>query len=486
MRLPVFTYLCFFMLSLQNISIYNGSIPLLEDCSINLDGHSGKKIAIVGKNGCGKSTMLKLLTGENQPDKGTVLHTNEVIGYLPQEITFPKEYSLVGEYLESLLAEPWMQYQIDIGLQQLGLPAEFLLQELGHLSGGEKVKTALAGLLLEEPTILLFDEPTNNLDMPGISWLENFIKEFPGTVVFVSHDRELINHVSQYVWEIDHEDCCLRVYGGNYEFFQVERQRRREKQLQQYEAQYKEIVALEDWLKANEFHPKYRFSDRVLSQKQALENLRKNLVKKPLAEPKISPQLASKVEKGLVAKVVVEKKTLPERDILKKVTIAIHHHEKVLVRGANGAGKTTLLNILAGIDVDFAGSRQVRPELRIGYLKQFPNLDKQKTVLENFLHATYTSESEARAILAKYLFSTEYMISKLCNVSQGELRRLDLAIILTNKPDLLLLDEPTNHLDIFSREALENFITQENIPMVLVSHDRYFTEKLQISTTLEL
>ncbi len=474
------------MISLQNISLYNGSNPLLHQCSIVLDGEAGKKIALVGKNGCGKSSLLKILLGEIKPDKGTVHASHEVIGYLPQTIDFPDNHTLVGEYLESLLPEPWLTYKLDIALEKVGLSQGFLIKELLHLSGGEKVKVALVGLLLEEPTLLLFDEPTNNLDAEGISFVENFIKKFPGTVLFISHDRELINNASETIWELDHETAALRIYGSSYDDFLAVRNKRREHQLQQHEAQYKQIVALENWLKANEFHPKYRFSDLVLSQKQALENLRKNLIPKPSADPRIRPARGAMVDKGLLAKVAITQKQLPERSILQNISVDVHHGEKLLICGPNGTGKTTLLNILAGHDIEFQGTRISRPDLRIGYLKQSSTLVRDKTVLDNFLYHTYTNETEARATLAKYLFPTEFMNSKLSSLSMGEIRRLDLAIILTNKPQLLLLDEPTNHLDIFSREELECFIVQEAIPMVIVSHDRYFIEKISISRQIHL
>ncbi len=448
---------------------------------MNLDGRSGKKIAIIGKNGCGKSTFLKVLLGEVAPDRGQVIAVNETIGYLPQEIAFPPEFTLVGEYLESQLAEAWEQYKIDIALQQLQIAPEFMIKELQHLSGGERVKVRLVDLLLQEPTMLLFDEPTNNLDSETVLWLQKFMQEFMGTIVFVSHDRAFINAVSSTIWEFDHETHSIRAYGGDFDFFWTERQRRIEQQRQQHEAQFKEIVALEKWLTANEFHPKYRFSDRVLSKKQALENLQKNLVPKPQAEPKIRLISPASAVEGLLMKVSISRKPLPEKDILRNVQLSIHNDDRILITGANGVGKTTLLNILAGEERDFEGMLESKPNLRLGYLKQFSHYAKEVTVLETFLRETYTTETEARSVLANYLFTTEFMSSKLQSLSQGELRRLHLAIILTNQPDILFLDEPTNHLDIFSKATLEHFIAQLQIPLVIVSHDRYFIEKIAMT-----
>ncbi|MCK5320932.1 ABC-F family ATP-binding cassette domain-containing protein, partial [Candidatus Parcubacteria bacterium] len=221
------------MLITNNLSVKFNSKELFKNINISLDSSSRKKVALVGKNGCGKSTLLKVLNREINPSSGSLDIANEDVAYLPQDINFP-DYNLVGEFLEIKLNEPWMDYKIDIVMSSVGLDEEYLLKNIENLSGGEKVKVALAGLLMDEPTILLLDEPTNNLDSEGVKWLENFILSFNGSIIVVSHDRYLINKIINEIWEIDPNTLDIIIYGGNYDKFLEEKNRIYKKRILEY------------------------------------------------------------------------------------------------------------------------------------------------------------------------------------------------------------------------------------------------------------
>jgi ATP-binding cassette, subfamily F, member 3 len=474
----------------KNLTFETVEGPLFTDVNISLDSASRKKIAVVGKNGCGKSTLLKLLKGDIEPTAGSVTRANEIIAYLPQDISFPDEEKLVGEFLESKLEEEWMTYQIDIALDTVSLPPEILLQQIKTLSGGQRVRIALAELLLQEPTILFLDEPTNHLDTASIEWVISFAKEFSGTVAFVSHDRKFINEVADKIWEITAERT-IDTYGCNYDEFLIERYNRYQKKLADHELSQREVTELEEWLRANANHPKYKFTATVAQKKKALERMEKKAPPPVIPDPRAKMLNLNPTQKGTVLNLKIDYKkftgpTGQEKEILKDIQLKIISGEKVLIKGPNGSGKTTLLNIIAGLDKDFTGQLTVRNSEGIGYLRQFSGLNQDRTVLEEFEARTPLDYNLVRSALSKYLFPAELIDTKIKNLSYGQQRRLEIAILLTNKPDLLLLDEPTNHLDVFLREDLERFLLEQDVAMCVISHDTYFTRKIGITRTLEL
>ncbi len=459
---------------------------LFEDVNVSLDGAAKKRVAIVGRNGSGKSTLLKLLTGELEPSQGSVSKSNESIAYLVQDIKFPDESQLVGVYLESKLEEEWMSYQIEIAMEDVGLPMDTTLLELKNLSGGQRVRVALAELLMTDPTILLLDEPTNHLDLAGIAWLKEFVQNFKGSVAFVSHDRAFINAVANQIWEIT-GDLNIESYGCNYDQFLVERYDRYQKKLTLHELSQREVTELESWLRENANHPKYKFTATVAQRKKALERMEKKAPPKPVADPRVKMRdLQSSGQKGTVLNLKLDKKSYDDRDILSKLNLIVEHGERVLIQGPNGSGKSTLLNILGGVDKNFQGQMVTRKDIKIGHLGQFSRLDPERTVLEEFGANTQLDYSLGRSVLANYLFPAEYVDHKVKNLSYGQQRRLEFAIMLVNEPDLLLLDEPTNHLDLFLREDIERFLTEQDVAICVISHDRYFVDKIGVSKVVEL
>lgn len=473
------------MLQITHITINIVDEDLLRDISFSLDGKTKNRIAVVGKNGCGKSSFLKTIVGEVPPTEGDITVHHERIAYLPQEPQFGS-YTLVGEYLESLLEETWHAYKIDIAMQKVGLVPDYLIADIAHLSGGERVKVMLTGLLLDDPTILLMDEPTNNLDHAGIAWLEGFINAFSGSILIVSHDRSLIKNVMKEIWEIDSQSKSIHRFGVSYDQFLLERKSRYQRLLTQYDREQAVIDEIKAWLKANEMNAKYRFGALVMSQKQKLEHAIKSHIIKPEPDPEIVPYILPKSEINLILKVAINQKDFGEKVILKNVQFSVHRQEKVMIQGRNGAGKTTLLNMIAGIDNTYDGSVIIGQRVQIAYLPQHSRLNGKQGVLETFMHDTNMPETQARATLARYLFPTNFIDNIVSKLSFGERKRLELAIILTQQPQLLILDEPTNHLDIFAREMLEEFISKQPIAMIIVSHDRYFVEKLGIDSIVEI
>ncbi|HRY60033.1 MAG TPA: ABC-F family ATP-binding cassette domain-containing protein [Patescibacteria group bacterium] len=470
------------MLIAENISLNYVDQVLFEDISLAFSGRDKKRIAIVGKNGCGKSSLLKIFNQELKPTTGKVTLYDEKIGFIKQEVDFAG-HELVGEYLESGLTNEWEGYKIDIALEKIGLNQDYLIKSTATLSGGEKIKIALAYILLKEPTMLFLDEPTNNLDQAGIEWLEGFIRDFNGSIVVVSHDRYMINRVIKEIWELSTEEGIVS-YTGNYEDFLVARKERFDKKMHDYLMSKRRIDKLENWIKINQ--KLIPFSTVLAQRKKALERVKKTAVDRPDEDPRVRLRNLGGADEGRMLIVDVEEKRFGERVLLKNTYFKVYNEDRILVAGPNGSGKTTLLNIIAGIDKDYSGTIGGGDKVKIGYMRQFSDLDATRNVLDEFEEKTGITGAIARSILANYLFSNERIDDRVKNLSYGELRRMDLAIILAKKPNVLILDEPTNHLDIFTREELENFILSQEIPMIIVSHDQYFVQKIGVNKILRL
>lgn len=470
------------MLRISNLTLHIDQHSI-ENINLSVDGKARRRVAVIGRNGVGKSTFLKQIVDEEATQH---IHIeDETIVYMHQEIEFG-DYEFVGEFLERLLDESWNEYKIDIALDQVGLQPEDIYLSLETLSGGQKVKVYLASLLLQDPSILIMDEPTNNLDILGVQWLENFVKEFKGSVILVSHDRYFLNNVINTIWEINEDEHTIIGYQGNYENFLEERKKRYEMMLDQYKREERKAQELDIWLRAHQFHPKYRFSAIVGSKKKVAEQLEKNRINKPVDNKSVKIHDLNTGKRGRILKVDIKEKSFGPKLILEDLSFTVHAGERLLISGPNGAGKTTLMKIIVGEDEDFDGEILWSEGVTFGFLKQFSGLDGRKTILEAFQSGIKGVQNNPRGILARYLFDTDTLNKKVKVLSFGEKKRLDLAIILANKPNVLILDEPTNHLDIFTRETIESFLVEQKIPMIIISHDRYFVEKMEISDVVSL
>lgn len=473
------------MLLAKGLSYDHGGEELFQNVDISLDSKAKKRIAIVGKNGSGKSTLLKLLGGILEPQKGTISASGETVVYLQQDINWTEGSGTVEAHLTTKLEEDWMNYMIDMAFVEVGLDEAVKSQELSSLSGGQKVRVALVELLLKQPTVLLLDEPTNHLDSDSIEWLKGFVNGFDGSIAYVSHDRDFINGSANQIWEIT-PSKTVQVYSCNYDQFLIERFERYQKALQDYNFSQRERLELEAWLRENANHPKYKFTATVAQKKKALERMEVGAPPEPVMDPRIKMHDLEYTEKGTVISAKIVGKSFDDKTILADLEFKIQHGERVWIKGPNGSGKTTLLQILAGEDHDFQGQVTRRDGIKVGYLKQFSQLNEEATIIDEFDARTEIDYTLVRSILSNYLFPSDMIENKIKYLSYGQKRRLELAIMLTNKPDLLILDEPTNHLDVFVREELEKFLLEQDIAMAIVSHDKYFTDKIGITKVIAL
>ncbi|WP_042478026.1 ribosomal protection-like ABC-F family protein [Bacillus ndiopicus] len=486
---------------------------------LQLEVNAKEHIAIVGPNGCGKTTLLRLLAGEDTPDEGRIIKSkNATIGYLHQIPSYPtytvravleqafasifelkakmehiEQQMQDGEVSTKLLQqygqmqEQFIQqggYETDSQLvaiaNGLGI-ASFLKQPFEALSGGEKTKVMLGQMLLQSPSILLLDEPTNHLDMQAIEWLENYVESFEGIVIAVSHDRQFMNQMAHKIVEI--EDGEAFIYHGNYDAFVQQKQEKIEQQFAQYEEQQKKIKKMQETIKrlkqwANEANPPNDgLHRRAKSMEKALARIER--VKKPISMKKMNLSLAMSERSG---KEVLSYDNITHsygRTLFTDIHLAVYFQDRLAIVGQNGCGKSTLLKMATGEVVPQQGICQLGSNVKIGYLsQQFDYSNTEMRVVDVFRSSVAVSEAEARHILAQFLFYGYDVFKKIKNLSGGEKMRLRLAQLMHQQINLLLLDEPTNHLDIESREVLEDTLESFEGTIVAVSHDRYFLQKL--------
>ena len=486
---------------------------LLEGLSFEIQ--EGERVAILGRNGCGKTTLLKILTGEMDYDEGEVfINPHKKIGLISQIPKFPWGYTvedvLRSAYTDIMAVKKKMEalekamahgasseqlreydnltnrfqsgggYEMDVEVDKicngLGITTEQRKQEFDSLSGGEKTRMNLARLLLEKTDILLLDEPTNHLDLNSVEWLENYIKAFKGTVVAISHDRWFIDSIAQRVIEI--VDGHAEFYSGNYSFYMDEKQARFDLQMKQYEqeqAKLKQLGYTVERMKGWGINNRTLYR-RAMSIQHRMERIKKT--EKPKTEKKMK---ASFGEKDFSGDVVFKTKNLGkafgERVLFSDVNLNVEGGERIAILGDNGTGKTTFIKCLLG-DEDCAGKIQYGPTVKAGYLPQiihFPH--PERTLYDTMLYEKNCSPQVARDRLGQFMFQGEDVFKTVGTLSGGEQSRLRLCMLMDEKINLLILDEPTNHLDIASREWVEAAIEEFEGVLLFVSHDRYFIEK---------
>ena len=486
---------------------------LLEGLSFEIQ--EGERVAILGRNGCGKTTLLRILTGEMDYDEGEVfVNPNKKIGLISQIPQFPvgwtvndvlrSAFSAVTaakrkmEELEKAMAHGATQeqlkeydalvnrfqsgggYEMDVEIDKicngLGITAAQRVQEFASLSGGEKTRMNLARLLLEKTDILLLDEPTNHLDLRSVEWLESYIKAFKGTVVAISHDRWFIDRIAQRVIEI--VDGHAEFYSGNYSFYMDEKQARFDLQMKQYEqeqAKLKQLGYTVERMKGWGINNRTLYR-RAMSIQHRMERIKKT--EKPKTEKTMKASFGEKDFSGdVVFKMKNVSKAFGERTLFSGVELNVEAGERIAILGDNGTGKSTFIKCLLDME-DCTGKIQFGPTVKWGYLPQIIHFEHpERTLYDTMLYEKNCSPQVARDRLGQFMFSGEDVFKQVKNLSGGEQSRLRLCMLMDEKINLLILDEPTNHLDIASREWVEAAIEEFEGALLFVSHDRYFIEK---------
>ena len=486
---------------------------LLEGLSFEVQ--EGECVAILGRNGCGKTTLFKILTGEMDYDEGEVyVNPNKRLGLISQIPKFPEGYRVEDvlrtafaplmklrsrmEVLEQAMASGATSeqlreydnlsnrfqsgggYEMDVEVDKicngLGITADQRVQDFDSLSGGEKTRVNLARLLLEKTDILLLDEPTNHLDLRSVEWLEEYINSFKGTVLAISHDRYFLDRVADRVIEIT--DGHAEFYSGNYTFYMDEKQARFDLQMKQYEQEQAKLKQLGYTL---ERMKGWGINNRALYRRAMSIQHRMDRIKKT-EKPKIEKTMkASFGEKDFSGDVVFKVKNMSkgfgDRTLFSDVNLNVEGGERIAILGDNGTGKTTFLKCLLGEET-FAGKLQFGPTVKWGYLPQTIRFEHpERSLYDTMLYEKNCTPQVARDRLGQFMFQGEDVFKTVGTLSGGEQSRLRLCMLMDEKINLLILDEPTNHLDIAAREWVEAAIEEFEGVLLFVSHDRYFIEK---------
>ena len=486
---------------------------LLQGLSFEIQ--EGERVAILGRNGCGKTTLFNILTGQMDYDDGEVfINPHKKLGLISQIPKFPAGYTvedvLRSAFAEVMAAKRKMEeleknmvyfasseqlkayddlvnrfqsgggYEMDVDVDKicngLGISTEQRNQEFSSLSGGEKTRVNLARLLLEKTDILLLDEPTNHLDLKSVEWLEEYIKSFKGTVLAISHDRYFIDQVAQRVIEI--VDGHAEFYSGNYSFYMDEKQARFDLQMKQYEqeqAKLKQLGYTVERMKGWGINNRTLYR-RAMSIQHRMERIRKT--EKPKTEKTMKASFGERDFSGDIAfKMKGVSKTFGDRTLFSDVELTVEGGERIALLGDNGTGKTTFINCLLGCE-DCTGKIQFGPTVKWGYLPQTIHFTHpERTLYDTMLYEKNCTPQTARDRLGQFLFSGEDVFKTVGTLSGGEQSRLRLCMLMDEKINLLILDEPTNHLDIASRDWVEAAIEEFEGVLLFVSHDRYFIEK---------
>ncbi len=498
----------------------NGLVKSFEVGSTLLDGlsfdiHAGECVGIMGRNGCGKTTLFRLLTGELSPDEGEItIAAGKRLGLISQIPHYPPGYTaeqvlrsafsglealrrklealaekLTANAPKSLLEEYDRlsnAYQVGGGYEQdtqtekicngLGIPKAMREQEFDRLSGGEKTRVNLGRLLLEQTDILLLDEPTNHLDLKSVEWLEEYILKFKGTVLTISHDRYFLDRVVGRIIEISGGKA--EFYSGNYTFYLQEKQERFNRQLKQYEqeqAKLKQLGYTVERMKGWGINNRVLYR-RAMSIQHRMERIEKT--ERPTKEKTLRARFGEKEFHGdEVLSVKGLGKRFGERTLFSGVELQVQGGERIALLGDNGTGKTTFLRVLLG-ELPGEGKIKFGPSVKWAYLPQVIHFDHpERTLYDTMLYEKNCTPQSARDRLGAFLFSGEDVFKTVGTLSGGEQSRLRLCMLMDEKINLLVLDEPTNHLDVASREWVECAIDEYEGTLIFVSHDRYFVDK---------
>lgn len=515
---------------LDRVHFNYASEPLLEDLSWDI--HDNRCIGLIGANGSGKSTLLKLLRGELTCDRGKIIRIDSlVIGYLPQEPDIPPDQSILDAVLmasgriqavkksldrvEAKIADPAVynhpsrlaaaldeqadlldqftqlggtgfEGEVRTQLLQFGFSEEEFQLSVGVLSGGQKKLLGLTQIISNKPDLLLLDEPDNHLDLSGKRYLEKYLREFSGAVILVSHDRYLLDLIVDEIVEI--EQGRLNLYPGNYSEYAFVKRQHLLRQQQLYQAQQKEIDRLQQsaqrLLTWGQVYDNEKFIRRGKNILKRLERI--DQIERPLLEtPRIGLELqgwrgSSKVLEFInLGKNFIDPDQNTSQVLFSGLNFTLWHGERVGLVGPNGAGKSILFRLILGELAPSIGEIILGPSIRIGYYAQeHETLNYDRTLIETVRQHAAMSENQAVAFLGRFLFPYNQQRMAVKTLSGGERSRLQLALLMLSGANFLLLDEPTNNLDIPSAEVLEAALDDFEGTVLVISHDRYFLERV--------
>jgi ATP-binding cassette subfamily F protein 3 len=500
------------LLRINNLNKTFGGNVLFDNISLEIN--SNEKVALIGRNGVGKTTLIKMILNEITPDSGEIFIFRQAkVGYLSQKIIESTENTLIDECLipfkdiiriekelhqlalnlesdhselalkrysdkeHEFLINGGYDYltKVDMLLTRFGFKKEEYERIIESFSGGEKTRIAFAKLLMLEPDLLILDEPTNHMDIEIIEWLEDYLKSYRGAVLIITHDKYFINKVVRKIYEIDNQS--IEVYHGNYDEYEVEKINRYDLLLKKYEKQQKQIAHLQSFVD--------RFRYKATKAKSAQDRIKKiNRIDRIELPNRTTNHLNINFKtKRPTNAYILELNDLSigyDKPLISNINMKMRGFEKVGIIGNNGTGKTTLIKTFLGEVLPLSGEYNFLKEMKIGYFDQnLSNFNPDLTLMET-IHGIYPSKTlyEVRSDLAKVEFTGEDVFKKVKVLSGGELVKLQILLLMLSRPDILILDEPTNHLDIDSKNVIEDIFDEYDGPIIFISHDRYFINKV--------
>ncbi len=523
------------MLKVKKLSKSYGPLVVLSDVSFALE--RGQRAALVGHNGTGKSTLLRILMGLEEADSGTVELDRKIsVGYLPQDTSVAGKESIesyllrvtgidvIDREMESLadqLSDPASKrryedlharyermdgysfmHRMEVMLSGFGLDGVRPNRPLSMLSSGQKTKVALMGILLQEADLLLLDEPTNNLDLPALIWLEDFLGSSSAACIVVSHDRRFLDRIADRVMELDWSTHSLTVRGGTYTDYLRMTEKLRERQKEQYRQQQEEIGRLTDqarqlkqraiqgarWtgsdndkflrgFKRDRAGKSGKGAKAIEKRIEQMEKIEKPIERRPLNIPLRAGEEYANLDIRLTEVVA----GYPDGFRVGPLSLTVRYGERVAILGLNGAGKSTLLQTVIGGLKPLAGQVDVGPGVHVGDMTQeHDSLPRESTPLEYLKDKVGLSDEQGYVLLDRFGIETDAARSPIAALSPGARARLLLGTFSALAVNVLVLDEPTNHLDMEAMEALEDALQTYSGSVILVSHDRYFLEKISL------
>jgi len=473
--------------------------------NINFTISDSQHIGLIGQNGSGKTTLLKILAAKEFPDHGQIIKIpkNLSLGFIPQVADFDCQLSVTDNLIKSLSLDETEIYQIYIALNDLQI-GDIATKLFGQLSAGQKTKVYLARILIQQPDILLLDEPTNHLDIQSIQWLENYLQNYPGAFLIVSHDRRFLDNVTNTIFELN--NCQVRSYGGNYSFYKHQKQIELKAQQRNFVVQEKKVTRLQELIRVvknktqqrevNTSGADFKIRKQAAASASRAKSTEKMLAKellefgieKPQPIPELSLLFHPKQESSqVVAYLNNISVKFNHQNIIKNFSLVINHRDRLALVGSNGSGKSTLIKTILGQIKPDMGSVQIGNHIDIGYLPQeHHQINSSSNLLDYLMTQSKLDRTSAYRLVKRFLFTEDDLVTQVNKLSSGQKSKLSLVVIMASGANFIILDEPTNYLDIPSREALESALISYPGTLLVISHDRYFLDRISPTKTIQL